>query len=227
MTSPPDASPPRDGTDPPDENASPDPARLTQTLVLIHEAQDGSEDALNTLLARYYERVRRIVRLRLGTRLRSRLDSGDILQETFIAAVSGFERFEVKNESSLINWLSKIAERQILAAADHHSAQKRDAAREIPLLVSDESGRIGLDPAASGVGPLDQLSQGEQSAQLEKCIEQLEEQYRELIIMRNYAGASWDQVAEHCGRPSGAAARMMYSKALIELTKLVRAERED
>jgi RNA polymerase sigma-70 factor (ECF subfamily) len=195
---------------------------LTVTMDLLRSAQDGCTDARNRLFERYYERVRRIVRLRLGEHLRRRVDVSDILQETFAAAVDAFDRFEVRDEGSFINWLARIAERQVLGAADHHGAQKRDPSREVPLARSDSSGPIGVDPVATGLLPPDQIARAEQIALIEACIAALPGQYRELIILRNYAGASWETVAEETHRPSAAAARMMHAKAIVELGKLFR-----
>jgi RNA polymerase sigma-70 factor, ECF subfamily len=197
-------------------------ADLTVTIDLLRRAQAGSDDALNRLLARYYERVRRIVKLRLGARLRQRVEISDILQETFIAAVESFDRFELRDEASFINWLAKIAERQVLAAADHHGAQKRDPGREVSLHRDDDASDARIDPPARGPLPQDLLASREQTAVVEACIAMLPEAYRELIILRTYAGASWEVVAEQTDRPSAAAARMMYAKAMIELGKAVR-----
>jgi len=66
---------------------------ITRSLDLVLRAQQGDTDALNRLFERYYGRVQRIVRLRLGSRLREKVESGDILQETFIAAVRSLEDF--------------------------------------------------------------------------------------------------------------------------------------
>jgi hypothetical protein len=44
----------------------------------------------------------------------------------------------MREEASLINWLSRLAERQIIAAADYHGAKKRDNRRNVTL-----SGAIG------------------------------------------------------------------------------------
>src|SRR6185436_18440399 len=109
----------------------PKPDDLTLTLDLLRRAQQGERPALERLLERYYERVRRIVRLRLGPSLRRRLESGDILQETFLAAVRNFARFELRDEGSFINWLAVLAENQIRDAADHHGAQKRAMLRQV------------------------------------------------------------------------------------------------
>ena len=185
--------------------------------------------ALDRLFERYYERVRRIVRLRMGRELRRSVDSGDILQETFQVAVRSFDSFQVRDEASLINWLSKLAERQVLSAAAHHRARKRDKRREV--LISDVGSRdaskagssMPMDLAASTTGPLEHLSAAEQTEIVEDCIRGLEEEQRELIILRDYAGASWDTVARETGRPSEAAARMAHSRAVIELAKRIRA----
>jgi len=203
--------------------APPDP--LGRTRELVDRAQHGDAEALERLLERYYERVRRIVRVRLGPRLRVRVESGDILQETFATAIARLDRFEMRDEGSFIHWLGKLAERQIHAAADHHGAHKRDARREVPLAGTGagDGEDAGLDPAASGLLPQDLADRGERQALLERCLHELPEAYRELILLRDYAGASWEAVAEHAGRPSADAARMMHAKALVELGRRVRA----
>jgi RNA polymerase sigma-70 factor (ECF subfamily) len=199
---------------------------ITHSLDLVLLAQQGDKEALNRLCARYYDRIRRIVRLRLGARLRERVDSGDILQETFLAAVRSIENFEMREEASLINWLSRLAERQIIAAADFHGAKKRDSRRDVSLTGRDGdsqtvSVRLGLEDGRAP-RPLDSVADAEEQARVEDCLERLPEEYRELILLRNYADASWESVAEETGRPSPAAARMMHARALVELGKLVR-----
>ena len=198
---------------------------LTLSIELVHKAQGGDGGALERLFERYYARVRRIVRLRMGRDLRRSVDSGDILQETFIAAVRSFQTFEVRDEASLINWLSKLAERQILTAAARYSARKRDKRREVLLseaAVGSEDDSVPFELEASTRAPLEHLSTEEQTAIVESCIHELPEEVRELIILRDYAGAAWDTVARETGRPSAAAARMMHARALIELGKQVR-----
>lgn len=199
---------------------------ITQSLDLVLRAQEGDQAALNRLCERYYDRVRRIVRLRLGARLRETVDSGDILQETFMAAVRSLDSFEMREEASLVNWLSRLAERQIIAAADYHGAKKRDRRRNVSL-----SGSIGDTQSLRTIStlpddrsplPSDATATVEEQRIVEDCLQRLPEEYRELILLRNYAGASWETVAEETGRPSAAAARMMHARAMIELGKLVR-----
>jgi RNA polymerase sigma-70 factor (subfamily 1) len=194
------------------------------SVVLVRRAQEGDRSALNRLFERYYERVRRIVRLRLGKHLRTTCDSGDLLQETFIAAVKSFEEFEVRDEASLINWLSKIAEHRVRAAADRMNAQMRDPRREVAMeqvRAAISSGEIRLEPPASLPLPIDALADEEEMQRIEACLGDLKEEYREVILLRYYAGASWETAAALMGRPSAAACRMLHARALAELTTRV------
>jgi RNA polymerase sigma factor (sigma-70 family) len=201
---------------------------ITQSVDLVRLAQGGDRAALDRLFSRYYERVRRIVRVRLGVELRSVLESGDILQETFGAAVVAFDRFEMRDEASLIRWLATLAERQITAAADHHGALKRDRRRDVPLTPAGPGSSNGsntplaFDLSASGPQPFEKAQSIEHVALVDDAIRELPEEYRELILWHDFAGAEWEVVARETGRPSAAAARMMHARAMVELGKLVR-----
>lgn len=199
---------------------------LTRSIELVRLAQGGDQQALNRLFARYYDRVRRIVRMRLGPALRAQMEDNDILQDTFAAAVEAFEHFEMRDEASLINWLAKLAERKIIAAADYHAAKKRDVRREIRLESRgpyEDSSTCTHDLASSIDAPIQQAADGELKNIVEDCVAELPTEYRELILLRDYAGASWEHVAHETGRPSAEAARMMHARALVELSKNVRA----
>lgn len=191
------------------------------TLQLVRRAQAGDADALEPLFQRYYERVRRIVRARLGAQLRSRLDSGDIVQEVFVSALRGFDRFDMRDEAALIHWLSVLAENRIRDAADHFGAEKRGDGRVVPLAQSGDSGSVAIDPATSGPGPAEHAARGEQLARLEAALDALPEDLREIVLLRDYAGMEWKDVAERVGRPSPDAARMAHGKALLRLAELL------
>ena len=80
----------------------------TQQLVAL--AKDGDQLALDQLCRVYAERVRWMVRLRMGKELRSKLESMDLAQEVFIHALEGLGDFTYENEGDFVRWLSKIAE---------------------------------------------------------------------------------------------------------------------
>ena len=80
----------------------------TQQLVAL--ARDGDESAMECLYHVYGERVRWMVRLRMGKVLRSKLESMDLVQDVFVHALQGLEGFTYSNEGDFVRWLSKIAQ---------------------------------------------------------------------------------------------------------------------
>ena len=104
-----------------------------KTQYLVIRAKEGDESARNQLCGAYVERVRRIVRLRMGSELRSKLESMDIVQDALMSALRDLKDFNYSNEGDFLRWLSGIAENQIRGNLDQFHAAKRDMRKEIPL----------------------------------------------------------------------------------------------
>jgi len=203
------------------------PNPLTQTLDLVKKAQSGDREALNRLIDRYYERVRRSVRARIGARLRMTLDSGDILQSTFAKAFQIFDRFEMRNEGSFIHWLCEIAVGQIHDQYDMHSAKKRKpdgGIQSLDAAPGDASGDLhGMIPA-SHTGPAGRAVKNEQEAAVDDCLDKLPEEHRKCIVLRDYEGLEWLEVAKELGKNTDSAARELHRRALLLLAKCLRAK---
>jgi len=83
-------------------------SQKTQQLIAL--AKTGDDDALDRLCRVYGERVRRIVRLRMGRELRVKLDSMDLVQDALLNALRGLGDFTYENEGDFLRWLSRIAQ---------------------------------------------------------------------------------------------------------------------
>jgi RNA polymerase sigma-70 factor (ECF subfamily) len=183
---------------------------------LIGRARQGDREAINRLFERYYDRVYRIVRIRMGARLRNALESVDIVQNTFAKAAEKLAGFQPHDHAALINWLAAIAQHQIHDARDRVEAERRNPDREVPLDPGEEN-HASDDPSPSTI-----VGNSELREIYDACVEALPEPYRELILQREYAGSSWEDVCERIGTPSEGAARAMYKRAQIKLAGLLR-----
>ena len=161
----------------------------------------------------------------MGPLLRERMDSVDILQETFLDAVRMFDRFEVQSESSLIRWLAKIAELRVREAVQKLKAAKRDAAREERFERAGSTESQVVHPAGTGPSPSMEVAGREEKELFEACLEHLPEDYREAILLRDFAGAPWEEVAQALDKPSAGAARMLHARAMAELASVYRRSR--
>ena len=207
------------------EPSEPSQGRSPPSIELVHRAQEGDASALNLLFGRYYQRVRRMVRVRLGAALRSQLDSGDAVQETFLAAVQNFDRFEMRDEGALLQWLATLAERRLRDAARQRGAAKRDPARAVALEElrrALEVGEVTLESAGDELTPGLLVERGEEGAIVDEELAGLPEPAREVLLLRSVAGASWQTVAGQLGYRTERAARVAHAKALVELGLRVR-----
>ncbi len=190
----------------------------TQHLIVL--AKDGDESALDQLCRVYSERVRWIVRLRMGGELRSKLESMDLAQDVFISALRDLGNFTYKNEGDFLRWLSRIAENRLRDNLDKLHANKRDIRKEVQLKSYEPT--TG-DSFVAALGPIDTttpsviMSKREDLARLAKAIDALTSEYKEVIVLTKIEGLSYKEIAESLGKSSDAV-RMLVSRAMAALS---------
>jgi len=192
--------------------------RTTQHLVAL--AKEGDEAAANQLCSVYGERVRRIIRLRLDQRLRPKLDSVDVVQDVLILALGRLNDFTYKNEGDFLRWLSRIAENRVRDIFDRFQADKRDIHREIPFKKEGRStdGRsFGAAEPMRTTTPSVIMGKKEALDRLEKALDELKPEYKEIIVLKKIEGLSHAEIAEKLGRNTGAV-RMLLARAMAALT---------
>ena len=207
-------------------DGAPDPAGDTDSLDVARRAQAGDEDALNELFARYQAPLQRIVRIRMGNHLRRQggLESMDMVQRTFAKAHSKLAGMELRSSRSILNWLARIAERQIHDANDYMSAEKRDWRRTAPLqgqAPGQTDSSPGFQPEAHGTLPEQGAVRNELQATIDEAMSELKEEHREVILMRDYSGSDWETIAEELGKHTVHSAQELHRRARIRLARIL------
>ena len=190
----------------------------TRHLVVL--AKDGDKSALSQLYMVYAERVRRILRLRMGRELRPKLDSMDLVQDALLSALGGIGDFTYKNEGDFLRWLSRIAQNALRDNLDKLHAAKRDIRKEVRLdnyRPTTGVGFVGTPEAIAATTPSVIMSKKEDLDKLEKAIDELKPEYREVIILTKIEGLSYREIGNRlCKSPD--AVRMLVPSAMAELT---------
>ena len=189
------------------------------TRHLVALAKEGDESALDQLCRVYAERVRWMIRLRMGKELRRKLDSMDVVQDVLIHALGGIADFTYENEGDFVRWLSKIAENALRDNRDRLYAGKRDARREVPLVNGGRRGgsRLsGIPGPVATTTPSVILSRKEDLARLEKAIDALRPEYKEIIVLTKIEGLGYQEIADRVGK-SSEAVRKLVSRAMTAL----------
>jgi RNA polymerase sigma-70 factor, ECF subfamily len=174
-------------------------------MELVRRIQRGEREAWNELFARYHDQLLLGVRLRLGAGLRRHLESEDIFQSVALEAFRELERFEYRGQGSLERYLHTLVLNKLRDRADTFAAAKRaGAVRLDESLAADLPAR---EPSYHAAG----------FERLERALQALPADARELIVLRKLEGLSSQEVAAHLGT-SDAAVRKAYSRALAQLT---------
>ena len=169
---------------------------------LVEQAQHGDRNAFGELVLRHYPGVVQVVyRLCGDTAL-----AEDMAQETFLRAWINLTSFHP--QSSLRNWLYRIA---VNAALDV-LRRKPDETLE------DEAAQMIIDHAA---GPETVLIEKERAGQLHQAMRSLPEAARSVLVLREYGGLSYQEIASVLDVPVGTVmSRLNYARnRLRELLK--------
>jgi len=196
---------------------------LQRTQELVAQAQEGDTSALDQLCGVYTERVRRIVRFRMGPELRSHLESMDLVQEALVEAVLDLDQFRYSNDGDFLRWLSCIVENTIRDNMDKAHAAKRDIRRQVPLdhvaVRADRPAHKADIPIATTT-PSVVFSLREDLDRLEKAMDQLKPEHREVIVLAKIEGLSCKEIAEKLNKTPAAVA-MLLSRAIVAVTNLL------
>jgi RNA polymerase sigma-70 factor (ECF subfamily) len=185
----------------------------------IDEARRGSREALGQLLEKCRNYLLVVARGALGEQLHAKAGSSDLVQETFMQAQRNFARFTGTSEAELLAWLRGIL---LNSAADFsrrfQETDKRQVGREVPLDEARQQAPSELTAALPS--PSEALMAGEQDAALRRALDELPEDYRTVIQLRNYGQLSFEEIGKQLGR-SADAARKLWARALKKLQQIL------
>jgi RNA polymerase sigma-70 factor (ECF subfamily) len=155
----------------------------------------------------------------MGRELRGKLESMDLVQDTFIEAVKDLGKFEYQNEGDFLRWMSKIAENRIRDNLKRLHADKRDIDREVPI--DHHSPKTGNTPTRTPepirtTTPSVIMSIGEELDRLENAMDILKPEYREVIVLNQIEGLSLKEIGDRLGK-SPDAIRMQVARAMASL----------
>ena len=159
---------------------------------LVEKAQQGDKKAFNLLVVRYQNRVAGLL-----TRYVSRDDIPDIVQESFIKAYRSLASF--RGESAFYTWLYRIA---VNTAKNHLTALGRRPPKEDILAEDAESYDAGTQLREADT-PEHLVLSNELKRVVFETIENLPEELKMAITLREIEGLSYEEIAEVMSCPVG------------------------
>ena len=179
----------------------------------------GQLQKLGQLLQLYRNYLSVLATTQLDRRLRRRMSTSDLVQETMLAAHRDFGQFRGGSEGELLAWLRQILSNCLSHAVEKNIyAKKRDMRREVAIeqvakTLDDSMARMSNLFADDAATPSQIVGRRELAAELSDQLAKLKPNYRDVIVYRNLQGLSFDEIADRMEIKSGAA-RMLWMRAI-------------
>lgn len=192
---------------------------------LIERARSGDREALTALLTRHRARLRRMVEMRLDTRLQARVDASDVLQDAYVEVVERLEEYLRDPKLPLFLWLRLVVGERLVRLHRHHlGTQMRDASREVSLyhgaLPAASSAALAAQLLGKHTSPTQAVLRAERILRLQEALNTLDPLDREILSLRHFEELTAGESALALGITEGAAAKR-YVRALKRLKEIL------
>ena len=192
---------------------------------LLQRAATGDQQALQDLFARYRDRLKRMVRLRLSRRLQGRVDDSDVLQESFLEISKKLPEYVQQPTLPFFLWLRHMTGLKLSEVHRRHlGTQMRDADREVSLHRGGLPEADSVSLAAQLLGKLTTPSQAaikaEQRIYVQEALNSMDPIDREVLALKHFEQLSTAEIAEVLGL-SKAGAGSRYLRAIKRLREIL------
>jgi RNA polymerase sigma-70 factor, ECF subfamily len=163
----------------------------------ISRCQKGHADAFEPLVEKYQKKM-----LNLAYRMIGDYDEAcEVVQDAFLSAYRSLKKF--RGEARFSTWLYSIV---VNLSKNRMKQVKTRGAREVYSIdnpLETEEGSLSLDPPDQGPSVLEKLEQKEAEARVQGCINSLDSEYREVLVLRDIQGFSYEEIRDILKIPDG------------------------
>jgi len=161
---------------------------------LVKRAQQGDRQAFNLLVVKYQRKLARL----LSRFIRDQAEVEDVTQEAFIKAYRALPAF--RGDSAFYTWLYRIG---INTAKNYLMAMGRRAPTSTEVGAEEAEGFEEGEQLRDINTPESVLLSNEIAETVNSTIEQLPEELRQAIQMREIEGMSYEEIAQAMNCPIG------------------------
>ncbi len=180
-----------------------------EETALIDCIVSGQPSQFEILVGNYQQRIYSTLFGMLG----NRQDAEDVTQETFITAFRKLDKFE--SRSSFYTWLHRIA---FNAAIDLQRRKKRTKNQFVSSEMIDTAEPTGQKTSS----PASIVMAKETVSQVQLALSRLDEERRNIIVLRDLQGIDYAEIASMLDIPVGTV-RSRLHRARIELREILNA----
>ena len=197
------------------------PALATDDLTLVQRVRSGDQRAFKQLVERYQRKVYAVA---YGM-LKDKEEARDVAQEAFVKVYKYLDHF--KGDASFYTWLYRITANICIDQMRKKGTSRGDAVEFDETIATDTAeANIGALGSKLGTNPQKAMLRKELAEKIELALQEVPEKHREILLMREVEGMSYEDLAKVLGIPKGTVmsrlfpARLKVQKILNEYLEL-------
>jgi RNA polymerase sigma-70 factor, ECF subfamily len=171
------------------------PGSDQEFLELLEKARQGDQRALGTLIDRYRPYLMKIAYDAADPDLQAKEGGSDLVQDTYLKAVGGFQLFAGRTADDMRAWLRRILLNRINYRRVYYHADRRSVEVEIPLHAFECNGNRSDNLDADISSPSEHAVRAEERQMLDTALQALPELDRDIITLRQKYGCAFAEIA--------------------------------
>lgn len=180
----------------------------TPDHALVARVLAGDKNAFRPIVERYQNRLYAMV---VGM-VRDEAEARDLVQNAFIKAYQNLDSFRV--DAQLYTWLYRIAMNLAIDSC-RKRRRRRTGSFDEAVAARDEDGEM-LDLHHTD-GPAEALQRKDLRGRIFAAMEELTEEQREVLLLREVEGLSYAEISEAMGIPEGTVmSRLFYARKRMQ-----------
>lgn len=181
-------------------------------LRFVQRLKERDERAFNELIQTYEQRVYRLVFRMLG----STEEAEDMGQEVFVQVFKTIEQF--RGDSKLSTWIYRVATNLCKNRVKYLARRHAKFQDELEPLAERTDAKEAKVQTFSHVSRPDDLAEGHQTERIvQRCIAELEHDFREVLVLRDVEDLSYEDIQEITGLAEGTVkSRLHRARAMLK-----------
>ncbi|OGW53862.1 MAG: hypothetical protein A2Y81_02040 [Nitrospirae bacterium RBG_13_43_8] len=159
--------------------------------------KEGNVDAFESLVGKYQKKMFNIAYRMIG----NYADACEIVQDTFVSAYKGVKNFEGKARFS--TWLYTIVVNLSRNRLNQLKIQRSREAFSIDDPVGADDAEVKRETASDEPSILERLEKKDVQQKVQGCIDTLDNEFKEVLVLRDIQGFSYDEITDMLKIPEG------------------------
>jgi RNA polymerase sigma-70 factor (ECF subfamily) len=202
----------------------------SETQELLIGAGKGEAAAVDRLLDRHRDALRNMIRARMDQKLARRVDASDVVQDVLLEASQRLDDYIRDPKLPFGLWLRQMAQDRIIDLHRRHRVARRRSLDREQQRAGPSADQSSLELAAQlrdpELTPAAATLRKELHQRFVEAIDRLEDEDREILLMRHFEQLTNSESAELLGL-SQPAAGMRHLRALRRLREVLGETAED